>query len=409
LVKPETSANISKFLGYLCAIFVSYAFSQYLNAGVGWMFFVILTASPVFSVLVTVVLTRAGRIGITTETSANLIYKNETVALRVSVKNNGFLPIPLVLIKMCSPVYLEKTEGKTDVYAVSVAPRSETAFEVVYKVKVWGKCDAGVQNIRLQDFMRFSSFTLYNERGENRYLHKLRIIPNIPDIPADSPLIKSVFDAAWYSDGEDTKESDSLFISGIPGYTHREYEPGDPVKRINWKLSAGRENYLVRLDDEKETVNQTVVLDAAGSSDPYVNERAVEGVLAVVYSLIRLGVESTVWYKKNGLFECFEIESPGDVIALQTAFADYSFHSGGAPSGGLIRIPADELAKGKGRNVLLFTPAPDEELLAEVDGLRNGGVSVTAVSADGEFDGRDSSGLWELLGDYSAVSRKGRV
>ena|GEM_PF-388291 len=404
LVNSRVVANVTRILGYLFAIFMAYLFSLYLNARIGWMFVVLFAVSPVFSVLVTAVLKRRGRITLSADSDATLIYKNETVALRIKVFNKGFLPIPVVILGLFTPVCLKREDAADKGrFAVSVSPRSETAFEVRYKAKVWGSCVLGINHARLQDFMRFSGFTLYTEQGEALYSHTVKIIPDIPDIPADSPIIKSTFNAAWYNDNEDTKESQSYMLSGIPGYTHREYEEGDPIKRINWKLSAGRDSYLIRLDDEKESIQQTIALDMMGSADPYVNERAVEGVLAVVFSLIRLGVESTVWYKKGGLFVSHSIESQADVLALQTAFAEYSFMQDISGGGRQERVPAVELTEGKNSgNLLLFTPLPDRELAALISEMRSKGAFVTTISADYEYKSVIDN-LWKLFEDYTAV------
>jgi hypothetical protein len=160
----------------------------------------------------------------------------------------------------------------------------------------------------------------------------IRVFPNIPDIPSDNPLIKSATAALRYdSETEETKESSTPFIqSGFPGYTHRDYEPGDPLKRINWKLSAKRGSYLIRLDDETESFRQIIVLDSLGGGGLSGMERAVETVLAVAFAMVRQGLKAGVWYgtqDENGEvhYSSFECADPGDVKELQTIFAMYDF------------------------------------------------------------------------------------
>ena len=47
----------------------------------------------------------------------------------------------------------------------------------------------------------------------------------------------------------------------MPGYEHREYIPGDSLKRINWKLSSKRRHLMVRQDEPIALARLAVVMD----------------------------------------------------------------------------------------------------------------------------------------------------
>ena len=317
-------AAAARILGYIAALGISVLFALYLNAPAGWTLFYVLAAAPVFSLLVTFITYKCGFVLVSADISGNMVYKGESVKLKITAENRSILPVPALIVRL-RPCSGFTADGK-GVYVVSVSPRSETVLEVNFKAKMWGREYLGADSITLCDFLKIAEFPVYVERGLNSYACEVKVFPNIPDIPSDTPLVKSAAESIRFSDdSEDTKESDKNNLSGgMPGYTHREYVEGDPIRRINWKLSSKRDVYMVRLDDEIEAMQQVIVLDSVGS-EHYLDERIVEGMLAVVFSLFRLGFESTVWINTKNGFVSRDISDYGDVTALQSALADYDF------------------------------------------------------------------------------------
>lgn len=390
-------AAAARIFGYIIALTIAVFFALYLNAPAGWTLFYVMAAAPVFSLLVTFITYKCGFVSVSADVSGNMVYKGESVKLRITVSNSSILPVPAVTVRLrsCSGF---AADGK-NVYVISVSPRSSTVLEVKLKAKMWGREYIGADSIVICDFLKIAEFPMYIERGLNSFACEVRVFPNIPDIPSDTPLVRSAAESIRFSDdSEDTKESDKNNISGgMPGYTHREYVEGDPIRRINWKLSSKRDVYMVRLDDEIEAMQQVIVLDSVGS-EHYLDERIVEGMLAVVFSLFRLGFESTVWINTKHGFVPHDISDYGDVTALQSALADYDFIHGRR---GVLRIPSEELQnKKQSGGIMLFTSSGDRELAAEIESVRGGGMSVTTAAA-GETTALPSP-CWLIAEDYTA-------
>lgn len=59
-------------------------------------------------------------------------------------------------------------------------------------------------------------------------------------------------------DEEDTAVSQ--LSGGLPGYEHREYVHGDPLRRINYKLSAKKHKLLVRKDENTAAESTDIVI-----------------------------------------------------------------------------------------------------------------------------------------------------
>lgn len=397
---------ISKIFMYLLAVFLCVMFALYLSAPIGWTFVYIFVCAPVFSFLVTLFLHTKKSIVLTSDVNRTMLYKKETVTLKITASNKSFFPVPAVKLFLAVPDGLEPEAGsKSCVSCVaSIPPRSETTVEVVYRAKVWGGCHIGVKSAELHDFMKFFKFRMslpqpqYEESG---LLHLIKVFPDIPEMAGDAPILRAAAENSKLADdSEETRETDNVnCFAGMPGYTHRDYTEGDPIKRINWKLSSKRDKYMVRLDDEIESVQQNIVLDSRGGSDVYENERAVEGVLAAALGLLKCGFESTVWCRFKDVWESFSVSEPADVSALQLKLADYSFADESERCG---RLPAAELSeKRSSAGILLFTSLFDKSLSSEIASAEDMGIMSAVISSDSVSVG-SAYQIWKLNEDYSA-------
>lgn len=398
---------ISKIFMYLLAVFLCVMFALYLSASIGWTFVYIFVCAPVFSFLVTLFLHTKKRIVLTSDVNRTMLYKKETVTLKITAANKSFFPVPAVKLFLDVPDGLELESGSKSC-VISIPPRSETTVEAVYRAKVWGGCRIGVKSAELHDFMKLFKFRMdLPQSEENGLLHLIKVFPDIPEMAGDAPILRAAAENAKLADdSEETRETDNVnCFAGMPGYTHRDYTEGDPIKRINWKLSSKRDKYMVRLDDEIESVQQNIVLDSRGGSDVYENERAVEGVLAAALGLLKCGFESTVRCRFGGTagaagaWESFSVSEPADVSALQLKLADYVFADESERCG---RIPADELSeKGSGAGILLFTSLFDKSLTAEISAAEDKGIMSAVISSDSVSVG-NAYQIWKLNEDYSA-------
>ncbi len=391
---------IFKIILYLIAIGICTLFALYMSASVGWVFVYMLVCAPIFSFGVTLFLKLTKKVSVHAEISSGMLYKGESSTLRIIAENKSIYPVPAVKIKLFSPKSLSSSEGSTSC-VMSIPPRSRSEIRVNYTARVWGICRIGVEFAFMHDFMGFFRFSV--PCFDN--VHEIKVFPNIPEIPADAPLLRSAVERVkFYDDIEETKESENNSdFGGMPGYTHREYVVGDPVRRINWKLSSKRDKYMVRLDDEIETVRQVIVLDPYGGNDIFENERAVEGMLASALGLLKSGFESTLYCRFKGSFECFEISEPADVSALQTRLAEYSFIAyDDRAIQRCERIPLEMLSEsGSGKGIMLYTPFFDKELDAEIAQALSDGITTVVISSD-QLSSGSAYQVWRLNEDHSA-------
>jgi len=80
--------------------------------------------------------------------------------------------------------------------------------------------------------------------------------------------------------------------SGLELVDHRKYNPGDPLKKIDWNLYARTEKLYIRRFEEDKTLNMVILLDASSSmlfpeSDPNKFEYASTIAIGVSYLVMR--------------------------------------------------------------------------------------------------------------------------
>ena len=386
-------------LMYLVAIAIGVAFALCLSASIGWTFVYMLVCAPLFSLAITFFLTRRKRVSITSDVDRTMLYKGECAVLRIIIRNKSVFPVPAIKIKLSDQGGLVP-ENSCEYFVVSVSPRSESVIEIKYKAKVWGRYIIGTESAFMHDFIGFFKFRIPCFEAAN----KVSVFPDVPEIQGDSPFLRSAAETARFADdSEETTESEIVSgFSGMPGYTHREYVEGDPVRRINWKLSSKRDKYMVRLDDEIESIRQNLVLDSVGGNNIYENERAVEAMLAAALGLLKCGFESTVYCCFNGVFETFAITEPADVSVLQTKFAEYSFERQHTEKNKQNRVPVDAILSGGGsKAMMIYTSLFDSDISSEISAAAEQGLTCSVVTSDRNFTG-NANQIWRINEDYTA-------
>lgn len=371
-----------RFIGYIIALGLSLMFALFLSSNTGWTFFYMLSAALIFSLIVqlmTYISYKNGKIKVEMSFAQTLVYKLEPLVLHITVINKSFLPLSNIHI------ILPKADGieySSDEIFAAASVGQTASFDVTLTANIWGALNIGDARVKISDFMQLMDFSV-NVCKNNK---KVYVFPDIPEISADCPFIRAAADNIRFSDDcEDTRENDGMnFFGSNAGFTHREYVEGDPIKRINWKLSSKKDIYYVRLDDEVEAVRQTIVIDRCGN-DRRLCERAVEGTLGVVFALLKLGCEAEVWFYTENSFDSFNVSDEGELSELRTALAYYEFSNEKVDQ----RIPTDKLCELERKgNVMLFTPLPNKELAAELSEAEQYSLKYTAITHNvfPEFD-----------------------
>ncbi len=366
----KTIAIAKGVISYIAAIILAVVFALFLDANVGWFILVALLLAPVVSVLLTWISSLLIRVQC--EASETLLSKGDKCTLTVCIDNRWIFPTPQVEVTFVNEPGIVCREESV---LVSVMPLADREFDTEYTAGIAGAFDVGVAKVKVMDYLGLFTFNVKTPAGRE-LSRSVSVIPEIAQISSkDETLVKAMQMSHHLDEGDDTTEAGAYTFGGFPGYESREYVPGDPLKRINWKQSAKKDKLLVRLDDEMASQSINLVLDStfhreavnlyecagyARFSDcahneiiPLIEESAVENSLGLAHVLVRHGYTVNFWAYDREKYVSYELQNEADIESVRLSLAGYRFVQGDAA-----RFP-DDLAVKKGSSISIYS-TPNE-------------------------------------------------
>lgn len=350
----KKGAIVKGIINYIFAIIFAIIFALFLDANVGWFILLTLLLAPLLSAFFAYM--SSGLVTVTCRMEEVLLSKGDICTMRVEVQNKSIFPTPPIAITLTDEPGIRSDKPQM---LVSILSKGTKTFDVEFHAKISGKSMVGVESAKVTDYMGLFSFAIKNADYSSMQ-RSVAVIPDIAEVSArDDNLMKVMQSSLHMDDGEETVESNAYVFGGFPGYDNREYVPGDPLKRINWKQSAKKNKLLVRLDDEMTSRAVNVVLDSVFSKDkadvekmavllPYVGlkkdeilpkmaEDAVENALGMMQVFIRHNYAVNFYAMMNGEFRYFEIQDEMDLEGIRLQLAHYYFANGAD----IQRLPVD--------------------------------------------------------------------
>ena len=312
------------FSVFIAALFI-FIFTLYCSGRVGWFLLFALILTPLFSVL----LTYLSKNSIVIEASLNhdLMSKGEHCILNISLHNKGFLPCPPVTVNLTGGPGIIPSD---EVISISVLPKRTSHASIVFTAKLAGGAMIGIDSIILSDWFKICSSKL-DDAGQ--FIFKAGVIPDIIRINTATDLLLSVHNAFAADKNDETVDETTILSGGFPGHEYRDYRPGDPLKRINSKLSAKRDKLIVRLDERQASSNITLILDPFMSKpDPELSQAVLEETSGMILSLINLDFSVTFYYLENKKWICEKIFSEEALILLSRKLAFHLFSDEAVPA-----------------------------------------------------------------------------
>ncbi len=399
--------NIIKGLtNYLMSLALALVVALYLSGRIGWFLIAAFICAPIVSLALTAAF--VSRIYASIDGGGMTVSKGDSAELAITLSNGFILPSPPVCIKLFTGDGAAADEPNI---TCTVMPMSEEIIPVKYLARISGPHKVGVESIVIRDYFGLISFKLRNIDTEELHT-RLDIIPDIADVPFTASLFRRAEEiSAMADDSEDTVSDTVHMFGGFPGYDSREYVPGDPLKRINWKQSAKKGSLLVRLDDETPAQSINIVLDGVFEEniDPVLfhtsdkllgnsldelrelaGQWAVEQSLGMVRAFVRRNYSVTYYYMGEHGWQSLGVADENELTQVQTDLASMRF----SPEMRFTRYPADEISNSKGGVSVFFTPfcnaALYEELTADSDGTQR--PLIAAAVTDGSADGFETGG-----------------
>ena len=290
-------------------------------------------------------------IRISYSTDAASTEKGQTVNYIIRIHKKIAVPTPVIEFHTWCTQHLVK---EIDVYQIALGFNTTTHIRIPLSAQHSGVAQILLNDVFISDYLGIFCFRL-KKCTENMAV-RLSVYPNIPDVAVQTNFLKTAVLFSGNDDEEEETDETAIVQTGFPGYDHREYYPGDPVKRINWKLSAKKDIYMIRLDERMAGKGQLFFLDMPfAEQNDYtlsVQDNIIEGMLAVFSMIVQEGNDIVVFFLQEGRWCHKEIHHTLDIQSLQEITADLT------PCHTEQIIPM-ELAK-SGKTPICFTTATAE-------------------------------------------------
>ena len=352
----EFSGGLKSILAMAAVAYLLYIFTFYIDGEMGIILIVFMIFAPVISVIMAVY--AKDRIKINFNCDA-YVKKHSTLKVTVTAEKTGFFPLAIVEVRLKAS---EVFEDNDRAYRFSITGEGKKSFSLEYKAKTGGNGEISVENVFSCGFLGFLKFKVNNIFQPV----SVGVIPEIPEIKTSSQFFRNIADVVLTSDEEEDNDTMMLFSSNTtPGYEHREYVQGDPLKRINWKLSTKKNKLMVRLDEAAASAQPMIIFDLFREDDSDPNEvieneeRLIQSVFGLLSALVRQGIACTFIYYGAG----------GEVISENIDNPDY-------PAQLLLKVLAVKVMTGRRININALNDSICACIIASTD-FKEGISTVT--------------------------------
>lgn len=173
-----------------------------------------------------------------------------SVAVRLSLKNRSPLFCPRARAALTVSDLFGAPDAVRDI-PFALAGRETVAFGFDLDMPHVGAYTVGLNEVELRDF-----FGVFRRRLPLNSRCAVLVTPRIRPMDELPVLTEALAEAAV--------ETRTTVVGGTDYTGVREYELGDPMKQIHWKLSSHSREYLTKLQESSREQEFAVVLDFAG-------------------------------------------------------------------------------------------------------------------------------------------------
>lgn len=194
----------------------------------------------------------------------------EEAAVTVTVENNSVRGVGLLLAGDALPVGLSG-QSRFVVSGLAAAAVSETTYRVTGVVR--GHHDVGPLTLRLTD-----SFGMCTVDRSISGVEKIVVVPAVHALPDLRRWPDSSAPADTRSTHLPTASADDLMV--------REYRRGDSLRRVNWRVTARRNELMVRQEEHPPQARAAILLDTrAGAHRGEGPDASLEWAITAVASV----------------------------------------------------------------------------------------------------------------------------
>ena len=188
-----------------------------------------------------------GRIRYGISSGQELLTRGDAVPFGVDISNGSFLPV----VHMRAEFYIAGRAG-TDLHEyplqITLPPKQKKHFSLSADFPHIGSYEAGFRRMVIHDL--FDNFQAVGKSNERRPLDIHPKVYRLDRLPISTN-----------SEVENSRATTASPLSGMEYSGVREYAYGDPMKRIQWKLSAHSGSMMTKLMESYTNTGLTIMMD----------------------------------------------------------------------------------------------------------------------------------------------------
>lgn len=374
----------SKLL-YFTILLSSLIFIYFYGGKVPYMLFYTVILLPAFSFLYTFLI--SVRFKYSQELDRSVILKGEKVDFTCTFYNEDFILYPY--IHVIFPGASLNSSGKPNEIKFSLAPRKKKSYTFELKFDYRGIYEVGIDVIRFEDFLGLFRFK-YKVPDRK----KITVNPRI--IELDNLSLRSTL-ASESRPVKNNVNEDNMSVCDI-----REYQYGDSIKKIHWKLTSKSEELLVKQFESSSEMSTVLLIDLvpcepAGDNKIIIEDKIIEAAVAIVHYCLKNWININLLYYNNNLVS---INATNNLMfpSIYKTLASVNFNQR-VPAGTILDMRINNsIAK---TNILLLTSNLDYELCEKLIKAGNGGYDTCLVYISPDqlpgLAGKDEDNIMKFL------------
>ncbi|MCR5527744.1 MAG: DUF58 domain-containing protein [Saccharofermentans sp.] len=227
---------------YIITVILTFIFFLFYKMWVAWYCLVLLAILPAVSLLICLICARTLTF---TTTVPPILKRGDHASVKIDIKGRASA---LALIKFKATV-TDRMEDKSETVIYSVHDKGIS--KIPLNTSHCGAFSYKISDIKIYDMFGFFHVT---RKAESIREFIVKPVPSLPGFMPDSNGIRAR----------------SLRKSNSPGseiYDIRDYDPGDSVKNIHWKMSAKKDKLIVKEPLEEYAGHARVLLKLSSDRD----------------------------------------------------------------------------------------------------------------------------------------------
>ena len=269
---------------YTLFLGLSIAFSYLYQGPVSSLFFYTILTLPVISCMYTLYM--YGRFSYIQKVDQKFITKGETAHLNIEIINKTSMIYPHV--KIIGYGGYPKGRRSFQEKKIPILPKGIGRVHFSWACPYRGYYELGLKEIYIRDFLGFFNLKYRVLKPES-----IAVYPRI--------IFLEKFPIATYktSDMEgllNKKEEDRLMLSDL-----RKYAYGDSLRKVHWKLSAKKDEIMVKNFDDTVNLGALILLDLSKNSyeslkNMILEDKCIEASVAILHYCLRQQIEIQLIY-----------------------------------------------------------------------------------------------------------------